>query len=104
MKTAKKVLKVVFPDGNIMLEDSATQTFVRTIEHIGVARVASLNIKTINYDLLTKEKIKQNEKGKPNQIKVDGYWLTHGQHTNSKFKILEEISSRLDLNLQVYYF
>lgn len=100
MKT--KSLKVVFPDGKIISEDSATQTFVKAIEYIGEERVASLNIMTINYDLLTKEKIKQNEKGKPNQIKVDEYWLTHGQHTKSKIKILEEISTRLDLNLKVY--
>lgn len=98
---SKKSLKVVFLDGKIISEDSVTQTFAKAIEYIGVARVANLNITTINYDLLTKEKIKQNEKGKPNQIPTDGYWLTHGQHTKSKIKILKEISCRLSLDLQI---
>lgn len=101
MGNKKTQLQVQFPDGTKIIGEGS-DVLLQTICRIGPEKVYNLEIRTFsNYELLTKQKIEQNSKKKPNQKYVDGYWLTHGQQNKFKKRIVEEISCKLGLKLQV---
>lgn len=90
-------LMVRFPNGKTINKRYAYETFIRTIEEIGIDKVKSLGIILNHTDLITKKKSPDY-----NQHKVKGGYLiiTHTS-TDKKKKILEEISSRLNIGLEV---
>ena len=101
--SARRHLKVVFPDGKVVEHKNSTETFKEVINEIGPAKVAELNLKISGYDMLSKEKIGHNEGGygdSQRQIN-DGYWIVTKLATDAKLAKLQEISNRLNLGLQV---
>ena len=101
--SARRHLKVVFPDGKVVEHKNSTETFKEVINEIGPAKVAELNLKISGYDMLSKEKIGHNEGGygdSQRQIN-DGYWIVTKLATDAKLAKLQEISNKLNLGLQV---
>lgn len=90
-------LMVRFPNGKTINKRYAYETFIRTIEEIGIDKVKSLGIILNHTDLITKKKSPDY-----NQHKVKGGYLifTHTS-TDKKKKVLEEISNRLNIGLEV---
>ena len=99
----KRHLKVVWPDGRIMENNNSTTTLIDVINAIGPAKVAELGMKISGYDLVSREKIGHNEGGYGNSQREinDGYWLVTKFSTDAKLAKLQEMSSKLNLELKV---
>ena len=76
---------------------------IDVINEIGPAKVAELGIKISGYDMLSREKIGHNEGGYGNSQRQinDGYWLVTKFSTDAKLAKLQEMSSKLNLDLKV---
>ena len=94
-------IKVEFSDGYLIEEKDATKTFVEVIKRIGAENIVDLNISGVGkYPLLSRERF-NDEKGYGDSQRPigNGYFLLTKMSTPEKVKRLEEISSKLKLNL-----
>ena len=98
----KRHIRVVFPDGSIIENDNSTKTLITIIDNIGPKKVADLNITISGYPIISKDKI-VDDKGYGNSQRPlsDGYWLMTKYATDAKMNVIQQISSKLGLNLQV---
>jgi hypothetical protein len=96
-KSKKTNLVVTFPDGTKISNQFAYQTFCQTIEKIGEAKVASLGLKQYGTELVSqaRDDYYQQQKTK------NGFYIATHSSTRYKRDILEDISKRLALNLQI---
>lgn len=95
-KSPKTGLIVKFPNGKVINNRYAYETFIETIELIGVERVKKLNLKTQKHDLISKEEsIYDQHKTK------EGYLIITHSSTKSKKDILERISNEYNLGLDI---
>ena len=99
----RRHIKVVWPDGKIMENNNSTTTLIDVINAIGPAKVAELGMKISGYDLLSREKIGHNKGGYGDSQRPinDGYWLVTKFSTDAKLAKLQEMSSKLNLDLKV---
>ena len=99
----KRHLKVVYPDGRIVENNNSTTTLIEVINEIGPAKVAELNLKISGYPMISRERIKNDDKGyRSSQREInDGYWIVTKFSTDAKLAKLQEISNKLNLELQV---
>jgi len=99
---SKRHIKVMFPDGTTLEDNNSTKTLISVIESVGPQKVADLNIVISNYPIVSKEKI-TDDKGYGNSQRplTDGFWLMTKYSTDAKMNVIQQISSRLGLNLQV---
>lgn len=99
---SKRHIKVMFPDGTTLEDNNSTKTLISVIESVGPQKVADLNIVISNYPIVSKEKI-TDDKGYGNSQRplTDGFWLMTKYSTDAKRNVIQQISSRLGLNLQV---
>lgn len=96
-KASKTRLLVVFPDGTKIAEASAAQTLAKVLERIGLEKIASLGI------LVNRENIVSSYPSKKyNETPIGRYFVKTHSSTNQKKKNLEEISSSLNLGLQIF--
>lgn len=94
-KSPKTNLRVLFPDGNIIYNVTAKETFSKTIELIGIEKVSRLNIRQVSTNIVSKT-------SHPNyrqQKSLYGYYILTHSSTYQKKKHLEEISKKLNLGL-----
>lgn len=100
-KTNNASLSVIFPDGTLIQCKTIAETMTETINRIGPARVAQLEIYS-NKELLV-SRYRNPKYPNEDQPLKDGYYVN--THSNSMYKIkqLKEISERLELNLIVDY-
>lgn len=95
-KSPKTGLIVKFPNGKVINNRFAYETFIETIELIGVERVKKLNLKILKHDLISKnESIYMQHKTK------EGYLIITHSSTKSKKDILERISNEYNLGLEI---
>ena len=92
----KKFLRVEFPDGTVIKENTAVSTFIKTIEKIGVQEVKSLNLKRGRGDLITSHPLETQA-----YHQIDNDYVYTVSSTPEKAKQLETISSLLDLRLKI---
>ena len=79
-----KQLRVSFPDGTVICESNATDTFVRSIQYIGLERVA--NLRTIRVNKHPIVSVIRNESSRGFR-ELDGYFVeTHISNLNSELK------------------
>jgi hypothetical protein len=99
----KRHLKVVYPDGRIVENNNSTTTLIEVINEIGPAKVAELNLKISGYPMISRERIENDDKGyRSSQREInDGYWIVTKFSTDAKLAKLQEISNKLNLELQV---
>lgn len=99
----KRHLKIVFPDGIILEDNNSTNTLTRFINRIGPEKVYQLNLQLSDYPFISKEKSVEDGRGYANSQRAldGGYYLTTKLSTDAKLTKIQEISSRLNLNLNV---
>lgn len=95
----REKISVTFPDGAKVSHHKVADTFVETISKIGADRVKTLGIVDSGVPLIA-----QNKDNKYTQHKLGSYWIMVGTSTNKKFEMLNEINSRLNLNLKIEKF
>lgn len=95
-KSPKTGLIVKFPNGKVVNNRFAYETFIETIELIGVEKVKKLNLQILNHDLISKdESIYAQHKTK------EGYLIITHTSTKAKKQILERISKEYNLKLEI---
>lgn len=87
-------LKVIFPDGTEIADSKATQTFVQTIEKIGIEKVVQLNLDTLVRTDTNFERTAQ-------LAQIGNCYVNTHSSTREKKRFLDTISNRLNLNLKV---
>lgn len=95
----KTILKVTFPDGIVICKNTANETFVDVINHIGPQKVAQLGFTVSNKPMMSKEQL---EGCRYLQHSLnDGWWVIAPTATVSKRKLLEKISYELSISFMV---
>lgn len=96
-KSSKTGLKVTFPNGKVVSNRFAYETLSQVVEIAGVEKVASLGLKHVGLDFISKTR-----DDFYNQHELPGGYLilTHSS-TDKKKRQLEEISQKLGLGLKV---
>jgi hypothetical protein len=88
-------MRVIFPDGTIIEEHKASLTFIKTIEKIGIEKVEQLKMEhVVRAD-------GQFDRYKAQVVKVGSMYVNTHSSTTEKKRILDAVSKRLNLNLQV---
>jgi hypothetical protein len=88
------LLQVVFPDGTVIADNKATQTFVQTIEKIGIEKVVQLNLDSI-------VRTDKNFERTAQLVQIGNCFVNTHSSTTEKKRQLEIISNLLNLNLKV---
>jgi len=97
-KAPPKGLQVTFPDGVVFCESTATKTFIRTLQHIGLERVSELqSIRILGHPLVSTQK---NESA-GNAREIDGYYIETLSSTETKAKYIRGIASNLNIDIIV---
>lgn len=92
-------IKVTFPAGTVIAKSRASETLSRVIEKIGIEKVWGLDLKMSGKQLVSRAI--QNHKGANSPHKIGDYYVTVHSNTATKIEVLETISRKLDLNLQI---
>ncbi len=95
----REKITVTFPDGTKVSHKKVVNTFVDTISRIGGDKVKALGIIDSGVPLISE--IKDN---KYPQHKIGNYWVMVGTSTITKFRMLNDINNRLNLNLKIEKF
>ena len=88
-------LAVTMPDGTVIKHQNASDTFVEVIDKLGRREVKKLDLEVNGKDLMSTFKDDQQ------RHKLGGYYINVGISTERKKKVLEDIASRLDVELEV---
>ena len=95
----KTVLKVTFPDGTVIADKKAKNTFAETIKRIGLMKVRNLGISFCHVPIVSNTLDKKYGQA---QIPVgDGLYVMTHSSTHDKKKQLDKISQELGLGLKV---
>lgn len=96
---AKTILSVRFPDGTVIEEKKAADTFAKAIEKIGADRVAGLGLTAGNEPLISRE----GSRKYPRDVKMvkGGFFVLTHCSTKQKIVWLDRIKKRLGLSLEV---
>ena len=96
-KTPHRKLKVTFPDGTVICENKAVDTFVRSLQLIGLERIAELPfIRNSRTPLVSFERTER-----PQYRQVDGYFILTHTSTEQKAKGIERIAAELRIDIVV---
>ena len=92
-------LTVIMPDVTILEEAKVVDTFIKTIEEIGIEKVKELNI--IAFKKRKLPLISDYEDTKNTQKRLGQYFIVTRVSTDDKLKWLHEINSRLEIGMQI---
>lgn len=99
-----KIIKVTFPDGTTLKETIAIYSFIKTFKKIGIDRVRNINPFYGSIPLFINRLSESSSDRKKNYKDIgDGYIYCH-HSTETKVKLLKEISSKLKINLEIEIF
>ena len=95
-----KQLRVSFSDGTVICESKAIDTFVRSIQYIGLQRVAELPTIIVNGHPLVSATRNESSRG---YRELDGYFVETHLSTINKASYLQRIADafRLDISVDV---
>ena len=97
-RASPKKLVVTFPDGMVVRERNATATFIRTIQLIGLERVAELTfIRRSGYPVVSS---RRNESGGYIH-EVDGYYIETNSSTKAKAEQLQHVNQALEIGIKI---
>jgi hypothetical protein len=102
-------LKVLFPDGSLVVGKTRFDVYINAIKKIGVEQIAPI-IKNLKYSRLgcpmispnKYEEIENNTQGY-SYVEVNGFYFIKGMNGKTMRNILTTISNELNLNLKVEY-
>ena len=102
-------LKVLFPDGSLVVGKTRFDAYINAIKKIGVEQIAPI-IKNLKYSRLgcpmispnKYEEIENNTQGY-SYVEVDGFYFIKGMNGKTMRNILTTVSNELNLNLKVEY-
>lgn len=95
----KTVLRVTFPDGTVIADKKAKNTFAETIKRIGLMKVRNLGITFCHVPIVSNTLDKKYGQA---QIPVgDGLYIMTHSSTHDKKKQLDKISQELGVGLMV---
>ena len=97
-KAPAKRLRVTLPDGTVVYENKAVDTFLKSIEYIGLDRVSKLpSIRKYGHPLVS---IQRNEKAM--QVReLDGYFIETHSDTEQKARCIRDIARALRMDIDV---
>ena len=96
---SKTVLRVTFPDGTVIADKKAKNTFAETIKRIGLLKVRNLGITFCHVPIVSNTLYKKYGQA---QIPVgDGLYVMTHSSTHDKKKQLDKISQELGVGLKV---
>lgn len=102
LNTGKKkthILRVTFPNGDVIEDKNVSRTFARVIEMCAPDLVKELNIVMAGVDLVS-DKVSEQYARAQHKLNDGSYLMTH-MSTDKKREILQYISDSLGLNLKV---
>lgn len=100
-KKAKSVgFSVKFPDGTIFCEDKAVDTFIKSLQKIGLERIAADENCPEHSQYKVVDTQKRTDQPKTQRY-VDGYYIFIKISNNDKIADLEKISRRFGLDLYI---
>lgn len=89
-------LLVTFPNGKILRDSVAAQTFLKAIEEIGIDRVKALNLMVNKHPLISYQ-----ENDRYNQHQLNGHYVMTHSSTDQKKRLLEDIAHRLKIEMKI---
>lgn len=91
-------LEVMFPDGTVICEDKAIDTFVKSLQYIGLKRIAELqSIKQYGHPLVSTQKSES-----ARQVHdIEGYFISTESSTKQKARYLQRIADALRIDIAV---
>ena len=95
-KSSKTKLKVTFPNGEIIEEYFAADTFALTIKTLGVDKIRGMGLMDSGIPLIDASKHDQY-----GQRKINGWYICTHSSTKRKKEILETIAKKLGIRLQI---
>ena len=95
-RAARTRLKVTFPDGLVIQEETAALTFALVIERLGMEQVASLGWRVNSEPLMSRHQ-SQNYY----QEKVGSWFIMTHSNTNYKKRILDGLAMQLGVPIRV---
>ena len=97
-KAPPKELRVTLPDGMVVCESTAINTFIKTLQHIGLKRASELqSIRASGYPLVTTERNESVDFVR----EVDGYYIQTKTSTEAKARYIRRIASNLNIDITV---
>jgi len=100
IENATKGLRVTFPDGTVIWNQSAIKTYIETIKKIGFERVSKLGLTHSGYNIVSKKK-RPTEPGKIWQHEIDGWYVYSNISNDKKISDLKFISDYFYLKLKI---
>lgn len=98
-RAKNKLLRVTFPDGEVLCYNNATSTMLATLNKIGSDKFPAINMELCHLPLLSKEIYPQYKRWmKP---LCDGWYLNAQSNTDNKYMQLRTINDQLDLGLTI---
>lgn len=95
-KKGKDKLMVKMPEGDYITGNSATETFLLTVCHLGIENIRSKHLEWSGRPIIT------NRKTANNQMQVDpNWWITVPNATRDKVKLLRVIGAMLHAKIEV---
>lgn len=92
-------ITVIMPEGEIFEETKVVDTFIKTIENIGIGKVKELGI--IAFKKRKLPLISDYEDTEDTQKRLGHYFIATRVPTNQKLKWLHEINLRLKIGMQI---
>lgn len=99
--TSKYILKVTFPNGEVVSDRKVSNTLQKVVEYAGVERVAELDIPILGVQLVSKTKTDNPRYMAAQYDMGDGWYLMTCSTTDVKFEQIKFISSKLGLGLRL---
>lgn len=97
-KGPNKKLQVTLPDGTVICDDKAADTFTRTIQYLGVQEVTALpSIRSSKNPVVSASR---QTKGR-NLCEIEGHYIETHSNTPDKARFLMRIAKELDIDLSV---
>ena len=95
-----KGLRVTFPDGTVIHHQTAINTFIATLQKIGLSRIHKIGLLHSGYNLVSRDK-RPTEEGKIWQHEVDGWYIYSNISNLQKKNDLHDISKYFKLGLKI---
>lgn len=97
-RSPAKKLRVTFPDGTVVFDNKAVETFLKSIEYIGLDRVSKLQSPTrFGHPIVSPQR---NENAM--QVReLDGYFIETHSDTKQKARWIREIARTLRIAIEV---
>ena len=97
-KASPKILRVTLPDGTVICENKTVDTFLKTLQYIGLERVSKLqSIISQGHPLVSTEKYESVKYFR----ELDGYFIGMRSGTDTKARFIQRIARELHIKITV---